>query len=141
MPVVEFLADGEGSAYGWYAEVSSRADLERVFFLNEEDRRLIERRRGEHMRLGFSLRLVAVRWVKTFLEDPLGVPARADPWTAQAVHMPLELTRSGGAAGSSCEDSERSFVGTGVTPASTGRMPAVRRGERGRARRGRVRPP
>jgi hypothetical protein len=63
------------AAYGRYAEVPSRADLERVFFVDDEDRALIERRRGEHMKLGFGLQLVTVRWTGAFLEDPLDVPA------------------------------------------------------------------
>jgi TnpA family transposase len=73
MPV-EFLTDDEAAAYGRYAGVPSQADLERVFFLDDEDRGLIERRRGEHMKLGFTLQLVTVRWVGVFLEDPLEVP-------------------------------------------------------------------
>ena len=72
MPV-EFLADDEAAAYGRYAGAPSQADLERVFFL-EEDRALVDRRRGEHMKLGFALQLVTVRWLGTFLEDPLEVP-------------------------------------------------------------------
>ncbi|MGN9787957.1 DUF4158 domain-containing protein [Nonomuraea sp. ZG12] len=63
MPMVEFLTDDEASAYGQYGEVPSRADLERVFFLDDEDRELVERRRGDHMKLGFSLQLVPFRWV------------------------------------------------------------------------------
>jgi hypothetical protein len=73
MPV-EFLTDDEAAAYDRYAGVPSRADLERVFFLDDDDRALIGRRRGEHMKLGFALRLVTVRWLGAFLEDPLDLP-------------------------------------------------------------------
>ena len=41
MPV-EFLTDDEAAAYGRYVGVRSRADLERVFFLDDEDRALID---------------------------------------------------------------------------------------------------
>ncbi|MEU0568988.1 DUF4158 domain-containing protein [Nonomuraea sp. NPDC005983] len=52
----------------------SQAGLERVFFLDDEDHVLVGRRRDEHMKLGFGLQLVTVRWLGTFLEDPLDVP-------------------------------------------------------------------
>ncbi|WP_156325459.1 hypothetical protein [Nonomuraea sp. SBT364] len=54
MPVVEFLIDYEAPESGRYGEVPSSANLERVFFLDDEDRELVERRRGERMKLGFS---------------------------------------------------------------------------------------
>ncbi|GAA3845100.1 hypothetical protein GCM10022226_80300 [Sphaerisporangium flaviroseum] len=83
MPVVEFLTDDEAATYGRYGEVPSRADLEQVFFLDDEDRELVERRRGDHMKFGFSLQLVTVRWVGTFLEDPLEVPTAVLDFVAE----------------------------------------------------------
>ena len=46
---------------GRFVGPPSQADLERVFFLDDEDRALVGRRRGEHMKLGFALQLVTVR--------------------------------------------------------------------------------
>ena len=73
MPV-EFLTDDEAAAFGRFASVPGRADLERVFFLDDADLVLVAGRRGEYSRLGFALQLVTVRSLGTFLENPLDVP-------------------------------------------------------------------
>ena len=53
MPV-EFLSDDEAAAYGRYAGTPSQGEPDRMFFLDDADRRLVARRRGDHMRLGLA---------------------------------------------------------------------------------------
>jgi hypothetical protein len=60
---VEFLTSEEAAAYGVYSRVPTRAELEKTFYLDDEDRGLIARRRGDHMKLGFALQLVTVRHI------------------------------------------------------------------------------
>ncbi len=73
MPV-EFLSDEEAAAYGRFGGPPSRAEMERVFFLDDADRALIGRHRGGYNRLGFALQLTTVRSLGLFLADPLEVP-------------------------------------------------------------------
>ena len=73
----------------------SQADLERVFFLDDEDRALVGRRRGEHLKLGFARQLATVRWLGTFLEEPLDVPEVVLEFVAEqlAVEDPSQVKR------------------------------------------------
>ncbi|MET9340726.1 DUF4158 domain-containing protein [Nonomuraea sp. NPDC003804] len=61
--------------------------MERVFFLDDEDRARVAQRRGRHMRLGFALQLVTVRWLGTFLEDPLDVPGAVLEFVAEQLEV------------------------------------------------------
>ena len=82
MPV-EFLRDQEVAAYGRFTGVPSRPELERAFFLDDVDKELTAKRRGDHNRLGFALQLTTVRWLGTFLSDPLDVPEEVVAYLAE----------------------------------------------------------
>ena len=73
MPV-EFLTDEKAARYGRYSGPLSWPVLDRQFFVDDDDKRLIARYHGPHLMLGLALQLVTVRSLGTFPNDPLDVP-------------------------------------------------------------------
>ncbi|MDQ6899618.1 MAG: Tn3 family transposase, partial [Candidatus Dormibacteraeota bacterium] len=79
----EFLTDDQVAAYGRFAGPPSRSELERHFFLDDVDRQVVDRHRRDHNRLGFALQLGTVRFLGTFLPDPLDVPIEVVVYLAE----------------------------------------------------------
>ena len=73
MPV-EFLTDEQAqSSWAVYRRAYPRA-VGALFFLDDTDKALVNQRREDNTRLGFALQVCTVRFLGTFLADPIQVP-------------------------------------------------------------------
>jgi len=70
----EFLTDEHLRKYGRYHSDPTPEQLSQHFYLTHQDLQIIQERRKEANRLGFALQLCTLRFLGTFLSDPLDAP-------------------------------------------------------------------
>src|SRR5271170_4466416 len=102
---VSFLTAAQRDRYGRYPDVVTPNDLSRCFHLSDDDRVQIMSCRGHHNRLGFALQLSTVRYLGTFLEDPIAVP----PSVLQSLSHQLAIPTPDSLEGYRRESSARSM--------------------------------
>ncbi len=75
MPV-SFLSSTQRERYGHYPDALSSDELTRYFHLNDDDCEWIATKRRDSHRLRYALQLTTVRFLGTFLADPVATPGK-----------------------------------------------------------------
>lgn len=81
------------AGYGRYPDTLSADQLHHYFRFDERDRAVLGQKKGKHNRLGYALQLATVRFLGTFLSDPLEVPAPVLKYLARQLELPLRPTK------------------------------------------------
>lgn len=90
---VYFLTDEQYRSYAKYPTILTQDQLDKYFYLDDKDKELIDACRRDYNKLGYALKLTTVRFLGTFLSNPIDVPNEVVCYLAKqlAVELPVDI--------------------------------------------------
>jgi len=89
MPV-DFLTDEQYQSYAKYPETLAQDQLDKYFYLDDKDKELIYECRRDYNKFGYAIQLTTVRFLGTFLTNPMDVPNAVIEYIA--IQLSIEIS-------------------------------------------------
>ncbi|WAG43608.1 Tn3 family transposase (plasmid) [Clostridium estertheticum] len=86
MPV-EFLTKEQRNRYGNFIDEPTNEQLAVYFLLDDTDKKAAHSHRGDYNRIGFAIQLGTVRFLGTFLPNPLKIPSNIIHYISQQLEL------------------------------------------------------
>ena len=88
MPV-DFLTGEQNQTYARYPKKLTQEQLDKYFYLDDKDKELIDACRRDYNKLGYALQLTTVRFLGTFLPNPVDIPSDVIHYIAKQLGISL----------------------------------------------------